>query len=289
VNDDKGMALLMTLLVVAMLSVLVLAMNTRSLLAVTRAKQSVDALNAAYIMRSGISAAMAFLERDARESTIDALSEVWAQDVTQFPVGDGMVSIRIEDEASKFNINTLVTPQRKIDDKAVERFGRLLKTVGNDDGLAQRVAEWLRSQRADPSYTFRDPSELLLVPGLTVEAFKRVENSLTVYTDPVNSRNINVNTAGRDVLVALSPKLSGALIDGILNRRIENPFREIGDVKKVSGMNDEILYTFSDAIDVKSSTFRVRAEAKVADVVKRGSAFVSRDGGSVRVIAWKEE
>ena len=51
------------------------------------------------------------------------------------PGGEGTVSIRIGDEALRFNINTLVTPQGKINDKAVERFGRLLRSVGSKEAL----------------------------------------------------------------------------------------------------------------------------------------------------------
>jgi general secretion pathway protein K len=286
---NKGMALLMTLLVVTLLSVLILGMHSRSLLALTKAKNSVNSLNASYIMRSGVSAAMGFLERDARETPIDTLSEAWAHEVVHFPVGEGTVSIRIGDEASRFNINTLVTPQGKINDKAVERFGRLLRSVGSTEALSGTVAEWLRSNRKRLSYTFRDASELLLVPGVGSETVNRVEKYVTVYTNRMNERNININTVGREVLLALSPQLNEALVEGIMGHRRATPFQEIGEVKKVQGINDEILSTFSDVIDVRSSSFSVWAEAKVADVVRRGSALVGRDGEKVRLVAWKEE
>ena len=74
-----------------------------------------------------------------------------------------------------------------------------------------------------------------------------------------------------------------------MGHRRATPFQEIGEVKKVQGINDEILSTFSDVIDVRSSSFSVWVEAKVADVVRRGSALVSRDGEKVRLVAWKEE
>lgn len=279
----------MTLLVVALLSVVALGMNSRSLLALTRATHSVHALQAGYVLRSGISTAMAFLDKDARESAIDTLTEIWAQDVKDFPVGDGTVSVRVEDEAARFNINTLVTPQGNVDGKAVERFGRLLRVLGDDDGLALRVAEWLKTTREPLAYAFRDPSELLLVPGVTLETFRRLEHRVTVFTDRTNARNINVNTVGRDVLAALSPRLTEPLIERIMAQRRQDPFKDIGDLKKVQGVNDEVLLTFSDAGDVRSSTFSVRAEAKVADVVRRGSAVVRRAGGEVRLVAWKEE
>ena len=288
-EHNKGMALLMTLLVVTLLSVLIIAMHSRSLLALTKAKNSVNSLNASYVMRSGVSAAMGFLEKDAKATTIDSLSEAWAQEIVRFPVGEGTVSIRIGDEASRFNINTLVSPQGKINDKAVERFGRLLKVVGSKEALSEIVAEWLRSNRGGLSYTFRDASELRLVPEVGSETVNKIEKYVTVYTDRMNERNININTVGREVLLALSPQLNESLVEGIMGYRRATPFQEIGEVKNVQGINDAILSTFSDVIDVKSSNFSVWAEAKVADVVRRGSALVRRDGGNVRLVAWKEE
>jgi general secretion pathway protein K len=283
------MAVLTTLLVVTLLSVLVLGMNSRSLLALTRAKHSAHALDAVYVMRSGVSTAMAFLERDAAQSSIDTLSEMWAQEITDFPVGDGTVSVHIDDEASKFNLNTLVTPQGRPNDRAIERFGRLLTLVGDDERLSMTVAAWLRTNRESLSYVFLDVSEILLVSGMTPEAFDRVQKHLTVSTDPMNARNINVNTVTPEVLAALSPALSPALVESILERRRDRPFTEIADLKRAQGMNDEILYTISDVIDVKTSTFTVRVTAKVADVVRRGTALVSRDRAAVKIVAWKDE
>lgn len=287
--NQKGMALLMTLLIVALLSVLALGLNSRSLLALTRAKHSVLALGASYTLRSGLSAAMAFLEKDASESAIDTLAETWAHEVRDFPVGEGTVSIRIDDEASRFNVNTLVTPRAKVDDRAVERFGRLLASVGDEPRLAASVAEWLRSQTERSAHPFRDVSELRLVPGMTREALERIEPHVTVHTGGKAGTTINVNTVGPAVLAALSPRLTDTLVTAIIEHRKEHPFRQIGDLKRVPGMNDEILFTFGDVIDVRSSTFSVRADAKVSDVVRSGTAIVSRDRGRVKVVAWKEE
>lgn len=288
-GNERGIALLMTLLVVALLSVLAIGMQSRSVLALTRAKHSVNALAASYLMRSGVSAAMAFLDKDAKETAIDTLTETWAEDVTRFPVGDGTVSIHIEDEAARFNVNTLVTPQGTVNATAVQRFGRLLRSVGNDDRLAEHTAHWLQAAREPLGYELRDPSELLLVPGFGTEAFKRIEPHVTVSTDRLGEKTININTAGVQVLGALSPGLGEALIGGIIERRRATPFRSVGDLKAVPGMNDEVLIGFSDVIDVRSSTFSVRVEANVGDVVRKGSAVLTRQGSTVRIVSWKED
>lgn len=288
-KDERGMALLLTILIVTLLSMLIIDINSRSYLAYARARNSVNSLNAYYIMRSGVSAAMGFLERDAKESAVDTLSENWAQEIKHFPVGEGTVSVQIMDEASKFNINTLVNPQGKINEKAVERFGRLLKVLDSEEGLSERVAEWLQKNREGISYEFRDISELLLVPDFTQDTFKKIEKYITVYTDRKNDRNININTLGSELLSSLSPELTESLIVSIMDYRKENSFKDIGELKKVQGIDDVVLAKFSDVIDVKSSVFSVNAEAKVSDTVRRGVAVVNRGGGKVRIVAWKEE
>jgi len=279
-KDEKGMALLLTILIVTLLSMLIIDINSRSYLAYARARNSVNSLNAYYIMRSGVSAAMGFLDRDAKESAIDTLSENWAQEIKHFPVAEGTVSVQI---------NTLVNPQGKINEKAVERFGRLLKVLESGEGFSERVAEWLQKNREGISYEFKDISELLLVPDFTLDTFKKIEKYITVYTDRKNERNININTLGSEVLSSLSPELTETLIEAIMDYRKEHPFSQIGELKKVQGVDDLILSKFSDVIDVKSSTLSVHTEAKVSDTVRRGLAVVRRDASKVKVIAWKEE
>jgi len=291
-GSQKGMALLMTILIVVLLSLLIMDINERSYLALTRAKNSVNSLNASYIMRSGVSAAMGFLELDAKGSAVDTLTEEWAQEITRFPVGEGTVSVHIVDEASKFNINTLVSPQGKIIEKQVERFGRLLRIAELEEGLSRRSAEWLQRYREETSYSFTDTSELLLVPDFTIDTFKKIERYITVYTDRRNEFNININTVSREVLTALSPSLNETLVEAILEYRKEHPFKveRAGDLNQVTGLSDATLRTtFSDVLDVKSSDFTVKVEANVSDTIRKGMAAVNRGGGKVKLVAWKEE
>lgn len=291
-GSEKGMALLMTILIVVLLSLLIMDINERSYLALTRAKNSVNSLNASYIMRSGVSAAMGFLELDAKGSAVDTLTEEWAQEITRFPVGEGTVSVHIVDEASKFNINTLVSPQGNIIEKQVERFGRLLRIADIEDGLSRRAAEWLQKNREEISYSFTDISELLLVPDFTIDNFKKIERYITVYTDRKNEFNININTVSREVLTALSPSLNETLVEAILEYRKEHPFKieRAGDLNQVTGFSDAALRTtFSDVLDVKSSDFTVKVEANVSDTIRKGMAAVNRGGGKVKLVAWKEE
>lgn len=289
-GSEKGMALLMTILIVALLSMLIIDIHSRSFLSITRARNSANSLKAYYIMRSGVSAAMGFLELDAKGSNVDTLTEDWAQGVKGFPVGDGVVSIDIVDESSKFNINTLVNAQGTINPKPVERLGRLLSGLGIEEGLAARIATWLKENRKDFSYAFRDTSELFLVPDFTPENFKKIKNLITVYT-PRSDNNININTVSREVLSALSPMLTETLVAAIMDYRKEHQLQSMGDLKKVQGIDDAILNSFSDALVVngQSLNFSVSAEAKVSDSLRKGVAVLNRSGATVKVVAWKEE
>lgn len=287
--NEKGIALLMTILIVTLLSILIISIHSRSYLAIARAKNSVSSLKSYYIMRSGVSAAMGFLERDAKESSIDTFSENWAQGIRDFPVGDGTVSVTITDESSKFNINTMINSQGHPVEKAIVRFGRLLRELDIDEGFSLTIAEWLKKNRKDFSYTFRDISELPLVSGLTPETLKKIEKYITVYPDRRNERNININTVRIEVLRSLSSELTETLTIAIMDYRKEHPFKEIADLKKVQGIDDVILSTFSDVIDVKSSVFTITSEAKVSDTVKRGVAIVNRGMNTVKISVWREE
>ncbi|MEK7851517.1 MAG: general secretion pathway protein GspK, partial [Deltaproteobacteria bacterium] len=232
------------------------------------------------------------LELDAKGSTVDTLTEEWAHEITRFPVGDGTVSVHIIDEASKFNINTLVTPQGKPNNTAVERFGRLLRTAELEEGLSRRAAEWLQRNREETAYSFTDISELLLVPDFTADHLKKIERYITVYTDRRNDFNININTVGREVLTALSPSLNETLVENIMEYRKEHPFKaeNAGDLNQVPGLSDATLRTtFTDVLDIKSNNFSVKVEANVSDTIRKGMAVVNRGSGKVKLAVWKEE
>jgi type II secretory pathway component PulK len=109
-NDERGVALVIVLTIVALLTIIVMEFTYTVQLDQHRARNALNALQARLLARSGINLAEAFLARDA-EPKYDAFSEDWYLNLQEFcsdtiEIEPGMrVKCDVEDESGKININ----------------------------------------------------------------------------------------------------------------------------------------------------------------------------------------
>ncbi|MFQ5586332.1 MAG: general secretion pathway protein GspK, partial [Thermodesulfobacteriota bacterium] len=123
--------------------------------------------------------------------------------------------------------------------------------------------------------------ELLMVKGYTPEIFETIAPFITVYgTDG----RININTARREVIMALSEEMTEDLAQRIIDARNDTPFKDKSDIMQVTGF-ETIGFTLQDRITVDSAIFRVFAVARTADAVREVEAVIQLDGG---VLYWRE-
>lgn len=104
----------------------------------------------------------------------------------------------------------------------------------------------------------------------------------------ISGRFININTASANVL-QLIPDVDGALAqaiitarngpDGVEGNEDDMPFRSVGEVANVPGMNRELAQLFSRYFSTRSSTFEVQVETEI-DAVKRTYFAVLRRNGN---------
>ncbi|MBA7479733.1 hypothetical protein ES707_15169 [subsurface metagenome] len=133
-KNQNGMALFLTIAVVAILSVLVLEFSYRVNIDLHIAGNFSDRVAALYAARSGINYAKQLLT--SKEPGVDSLQDEWAQPVT-ISVGDATVTITITDEQRKINLNNLRGPRAAI------------------------VSEWLTTLIDNMEYPDTDPEELI--------------------------------------------------------------------------------------------------------------------------------
>ncbi len=241
-RDDRGMALLVTLLVIAILVVVTLefarTMRHHYLVA--------DNLGRSYrldtIARSGLALGKLLLEKDGRDQDqSDSLLDRWAisdaSDLSSF-FSDGTLSLRIVDHAGRLQINSLALAG-STGDALRQAFLQLLTSgviaVDNDSAartIVDSVVDWIDNddqelemgaetgyyQSTGKSYgcrngAFRSVEELLLVRGITKEVLYGTEGKraladfLTVYG---GDGKVNINTADLAVLAALNPLMTAA-------------------------------------------------------------------------------
>ncbi len=239
----------------------------------------------------------------------DSLNEVWHQGVTSYPVGDGTVSIRIEDLGSKLAVNSLVIgndPQAAVVDRFYRFFSVLeLPAPADPAELTAALIDWLdsgddtyREIRVDdrrvpvigaesayylglaPAYRCKNGplhtlDELVNVKGFTPEVIKRITPHLAVTGDS----RVNINTAGLEVLMALNSGVDRGNAQKIADHRAETP---IDDLAQLEGILPPEVYSALktlgnlDMLGTTSDTYRIEAHARVNDGQRRIVADVDK-------------
>ena len=120
-TNNRGMALVVTLGIIAVIAAAVLEYSRRTMDAAIISKIMRDRITASHIAESGLNAAIALLAKDAKESETDTLNEDWAQSdvleklAKELSFEDAELSIKITDERGKIQINALVNyPEGKL-------------------------------------------------------------------------------------------------------------------------------------------------------------------------------
>lgn len=302
---DKGTVLLVTLWMLAILSLLAIGIGFRSTIDLRLVSYQIDSLKAYEIAKAGIIQAINELEND--ESETDTLWEcgVTLEEDEQFDekfkgvkVGEGHFDIYLEDQERKINLNTAP--------KAV--LMQLLYGAANAGELADSIRAWRGDKGNDqPLPTFRDYSgkdytckgapfditaELLLVKDITPEIYDGIAGApgLKELVTPYKPKDlkmdantkefkINVNTADQAVLEAVLAaygfdRLSAANI-------VEHRKGVDADINKTMDNN-----TFSNMTELQS--FLNPAEGEEPDatgltnvIASRSSYFKIRSVGSL--------
>ncbi|MBP2676120.1 MAG: type secretion system minor pseudopilin GspK [Deltaproteobacteria bacterium] len=315
-ESERGVALLTTLLVL----VLVVALANEIFRLGARAAQTSaygrDSVRAGLLAEAGTGALRIALREDAKANKYDTLDEYWSRPAPPFDLGDGTVTIIVEDEDRKINLNKLVgTHGNAPDDMWLAVFRAFLEQRGIDASLADAFVDWLdnddspRVGGAESSYYMSLPrpymakndlfdtlEEILLVRGVTREIYEKIRPFVTV----TSSGKININTAPMEVLTALSAgKIAaefGAIDNAAANRLIEyrkeQPFQKVSEIGNVSpffkNLQSKTLFG-TDVVDVKSSYFHVRSTGDVGGTVRTVDAIGFRTGNNVVWYFWRLE
>jgi len=234
---QRGVALITAVLVVAIASIIATAMMKR---------QNFDTQRTANIIYRDQAIAYALgaehwagieLGKDARNNNYDYLKENWAYELPPLPIDGGYITGQVQDLQGRFNLNSVLDPLQ------AERFARLCQAIGIDPGFIPALQDWIDTDTEvrengaeDESYTFlsppyrtanrdlTDPSELLLVKGVTVQDY----NILMFYVSALpGSVEINVNTASPLLLQSLTYDLNPPEIERMAAVRDDNPYKEI--------------------------------------------------------------
>ena len=307
-RQESGMVLLLVLVVVTLLAALVTELAFSTLVDLRLTETFRDSTKAYYLAKGGVRAGRSILQRDV--NGYDAPGdpdELWSQEIAQYPVGDGLVSIHIEDLGGKININALVnTGSSNVNPTVKDRVRRLFEILGisEKETLTAALIDWIdqddrvyvdpetgRATGAETSYYLQREKpvrckngplesldELLLVRGFSAELSQRIAPYITLY----GNDKINVNSASAEVLMALSddPEITRAAAESIIAQREKEPFKTTETltwINTVPGLTNLLR----DPLQVTSSVYRIESRAMVNDGARQAEAIVVKAGNQL--------
>lgn len=306
------MALLVVLVIVTMLTALLTELAFSTMVDMRLVETFRDGTRAYYLAKGGINAGRMILQEDS--NVYDAYDEAWSQGVTNYPVGEGAVTVRITDLDGRLAINAMVsgnTPQTDM----VDRCYRLLSSLdlsGQADPaeLTAALIDWLDSGHenydtiltdgaeipvagaeqgyyeglASPYQIKNGPletlDELALVKGFTPEILAKIRPFVSVHDE----KSININTAAAEVLMSLAADIDIVAAEQIIEFRNEAPIKNVAQLESLlEPVQYSAIKTLANlkSLDTRSRFYRIEADAVVNDGRRRLAAVVDKEDNSL--------
>lgn len=299
VRNERGFALVLTLVVTALLIAVATEFIREAYVEMSFSRNYINQQQASLLAEGGIKGGMALI-RQFGNNTADPQFLALVGQPQQLDDERGTVSVTIEDEGGKLNLNAVTLPNGDPNSAydAVEQ--RLLVLLGLPAELHDTLADWVDlndaplpdgaetnyyrslptpySAKNGPFDTF---GELGLVKGITPPILNGLRGYCTVYGPDYP---ININTAPAKVLLALDGDMNDTLVKEIIDRRNTKPFTSTGELSNLAGM-DRIFPRISGIIRVSGTVYRLVAEASVGEVKRIAEAVVTTDGN---YLYWRE-
>jgi general secretion pathway protein K len=305
-----GVALLATLLAVALMMIVVMDFTTTIALGYRSAADQLNGLRAHYLARSAVEAGLALLGQQASLKTTmgiryDSLDQPWAAPLPPVRLGGGSASLSIVDEARKLDINLLINQQNGAPDPlCLSIMTRLFTLIGVSPRLLPAIIDWLDRDniplpggaeaeyylRLTPPYEPRNGlmptiADLRMVRGVDSQTFAVLRKFLTVYPEP----RVNANTAPPEVLAALTPELAASppLVHQIIAARTKRPFKTTVDVVNLPGMT-KVSPNLMRLITTQSAFFSLTGVGTYDQARKFVYSTFRESGGTAFLAGWRE-
>lgn len=226
---QRGIALLVALLTVALATILIAGLLDRGELAFARTRNALRSEQAdAYAQGLESYAAQVLAKDFSDDPNMDTNSDIWAAPLPPQEIPGGVISASARDLNGCFNLNNLSSMGNPSIWQPI--FQKLLNVRGVDPGVADAVVAWLSSSTdgsadsVDGYYLslpvpyrsarrgFSHVSELRLVRGVGSDAYARLAPYVCAL--PPGTK-LNVNTASVPVLQALVANLSQAQAESL--------------------------------------------------------------------------
>jgi general secretion pathway protein K len=308
----RAFALVSSLVLVFILSLVALEFSRGTSINLRLAVNHSLAKKAYYYAFAGYQTALRLLTLD--ENDFDGPGDAWYGILPPIPLEDGSLNVTITDEKARYNMRRLVTDFGAADERRRVMLERIFETLELEPGLGDALIDWQDSdETALPMgaeayfYNTREPpyappngrlttiGEILLIRNIDRDVLFQSPAGRAPYADPslgplsryvtvYGDGRINVNTAEFPVLLCLSRDMDANIVEDIIERREEDAFESLAELKEVESVSDVLYNEISSLISIESDIFRIVATGITGDFSRRIEAVVKREGNRIRVV-----
>ncbi len=286
-NNNSGSALIITLLLITILIGLVVNFVYEVYIDSSTLSNWSNAQRASLIAKSGQALSTRYL-KEVKKNPYTYKRQIELPVDKDFGTNTRL-TIKIEDENSKFNINSIIHQRGDTNKKALESLKKLFEYLNINPDLSLIIADWIDSDSEPRLYDSEDFAkntflwsidELKLIQGIDKNIFNTIKPFIRVY----GKNQININTAQLPVLFCLSKDMTEDLAKQIIYYRESTPFENINNIVRVSGL-EAIGILIQDRITVKGSHFTVVAQATVYEITRVIESVIDT---SMNIHFWRE-
>ena len=315
---QHGAALLTAMIIVALVATLAGSMVWQQWRAIQVEAAERARTQSAWILSGALDWARLILREDAKNGAVtgnvDHLGEPWAVPLAEARLStfladdkdntddapDAFLSGAITDAMARYNLTNLLDVTGGIDKRELATLERLCTTVGVSADVASRIANALRDAAppvppaagasavpyvppADPPLMPQSASQLGWL-GIDAESLRALDPYIVLIPDTLrfpNTALVNVNTAPREVLVAVVDQLDLATAERIIQARQRTPLKGIADL---TALAPSVPPANLNRLAFGSNYFHVRGRLRLGDVVLEQRSLVKRNGPTVVVL-----
>lgn len=314
---QRGAALLTAMIIVALVATMASAMIWQQFRAVQVEAAERARTQAAWILAGALDFARLILREDMKGSSrgaFTALNQPWATPLAESRLNsflavdksnvddapDAFLSGSITDAQGKFNLRNLVEPAPQttgqpgqtlqISPTSILAFETLCQAVDVDTGVATRIAQSLLDALSSQASGPTGGSGFLLpetisqltwfgVDPMTIEALRPY---VILLHDPTL---VNVNTAPKEVLMAVIPGLNPGDAESLVQLRLHQEFQTTPKFEKeLVRLMPVYKPPQPTVIDVRSDYFEISGRLRVADHVLTEQSLVKRDANGITTV-----
>ncbi len=317
---QRGAALLMAMVIVTLVSTIAASMVWQQWRAVQVEGAERVRSQAAWVLAGALDLGRHFLSDDARRYPgWDDLTEAWATPLPETRLSaflaadennnssddnsvEAFMSGGVTDAQSKFSIRNLVEGgDGGIKAEQVKALARLCDNVGVPSGVANQLADALSRATLAAMATAGDATAMSkiggqsglasapLLPqrfddlvwlGIDAATLERLRPYVSVLPAEATNVTVNVNTAPKEVMAAVIPKLDLGTAARAVQARARKPFHSLTEFQAIIGQGFSTEGVF---LDVGSSYYEVVGRLRYEDFVIEQRHLVQRMGTDIRV------